>query len=168
MKKLVLVLMMSSSMLLADMLGYVGAGYSRGDEGSNMVTAFGAMNVFGSIALRLEYTKNIDEHSAFSKENVTRYGAFLTYSLPVAPYLELMPKIGLIKSDGEWTLKDGLKKVSDSDTKFTYGLELDYFVNAKFSIFAGYNDYGYRLKIHNIKSSQFDQANYIVGVKLHI
>ncbi len=168
MKGIILVLVMSGSMLFADIFGYVGAGYSRGDEGSNMVTAFGAVNVWGTIALRLEYTKNMDEHSAFSKEDVSRYGAFITYALPLAPYMEITPKIGLIKSDGEWTLKDGLQKVTDSNTKFTYGLEIDYFINSRFSIFGGYNDYGHKLKIHDIDASQFDQKNYIVGFKLHI
>jgi hypothetical protein len=167
MRRVILGSLIFTSAIFADILGYVGAGYSKGDNGGNMVSAFGAVKLFFGVDLRLEYTKNIDEHSAFSKEDVTRYGLFATYSLPIAPYIELMPKIGVVRTEGEWSLKDAIKEVSDSGTKFTYGLELDYFINGAFSIFVGYNDYGHSVKISDISSSEFDSANYIAGVKLH-
>jgi hypothetical protein len=168
MKKIIFILAFVTTLVSADVLGNVGLGYSKGNNDGNYVTAFGGLNVFGGIGLRLEYTKNVDEHKAFSKEDVSRYGLFATYSLHLLPSIAFTPKIGLVKTDGDFTLKDTIDKVSDSDTQFTYGLEVDYFLNNQFSIFVGYTDYGDELDIEHINSKDLDSSNFMVGFKLHI
>jgi hypothetical protein len=168
MKKIIFILAFITTVVSADVLGNVGLGYSKGNNDGNYVTAFGGVNVFGGIGLRLEYTKNFDEHKAFSKEDVSRYGLFATYSLHLLPSIAVTPKIGLVKTDGDFTLKDTFEKVSDSDTQFTYGLEIDYFFNDQFSTFLGYTDYGSELDIEHINSKDLDRGNFILGFKLHI
>ncbi len=171
MKKILLVVMFLFSTLQADSLGNVGIGYSKGDNDGDMVTAFGSLNVIAGAALRLEYTKNISEHPEFSKEDVSRYGLFATYELSLLPGFSATPKIGLVKVDGEFTALGAAKKVTDSETKFTYGLELDYYFNNQFSAFLGYTDYGDKLDVKNLsetEKSALDSANFILGFKLHL
>ncbi len=168
MKKILWTLSLIASMLGADMLGNIGLGYSRGENDGNYVTGFGTLNAIAGIGLRLEYTKNIDEHKAFSKEDVSRYGFFFTYALPILPSLTVTPKAGFVKTDGDFTLKEVATKVTDSKTRFTYGLEVDYFLNSQFSLFLGYTDYGKKLELNHINSSDLDRSNYLLGLKLHL
>ena len=169
MKKILLVCLLFVASMQADSIGNAGIGYSKGDNDGDMITAFGSLNIIAGAALRLEYTKNISEHPEFSKEDVTRYGLFATYELSLLPGLSATPKIGLVKTDGEFEFVDSLKKVTDDDTKFTYGLELDYYFNDQFSLFLAYTDYGDKLKsIDDIAVDEMDQANYTLGLKLHL
>lgn len=171
MKSILLVLMFMVVSVSADSVGNVGIGYSKGDNDGDMVTAFGSLNVIAGAALRLEYTKNISEHPEFSKEDVTRYGLFATYELFLLPGFSATPKIGLIKTDGEFTFIDSVKKVTDNDTKFTYGLELDYYLGDQFSLFLGYTDFGGKLDVKNLAGEnvkKLDQSNYTLGLKLHL
>jgi hypothetical protein len=169
MKKILLVLALFVAGARADAIGNVGLGYAVGDNSGNMVTAFGSFNVFAGAALRLEYTKNIDEHAAFSKEDVSRYGVFATYELALLPGLSATPKVGFVQTDGEFEVLDVAGKVTDSDTKFTYGLEIDYYFNNQFSAFLGYTDYGDKLHgIDDVSLKEMDSANYAIGLKLHL
>ncbi len=169
MKKILLVLALFIAGARADAIGNAGLGYAVGDNSGNMVTAFGSLNVFAGAALRLEYTKNIDEHTAFSKEDVSRYGLFATYELFLLPGFSATPKVGFVKTDGEFEFVDTLKKATDSDTKFTYGLELDYYFTNQFSAFLGYTDYGDKLHgIDDVSIKEMDSANYTLGLKLHL
>jgi len=169
MKKILLVLSIMIASLQADAIGNIGLGYSKGDNSGNMVTAFGSLNVIAGVALRLEYTKNIDEHAEFSKEDVSRYGLFATYELFLLPALSVTPKVGLVKTDGEFEFVNSVKKITDSKTKFTYGLEADYYFNNQFSAFLGYTDYGDKLHgIGDVSLKEMDSANYTLGLKLHL
>ncbi len=167
-KKIIFTLLCLTLIAKADVLGSVGLGYSRGENDGNFVTAFGQIDAIAGIGIRLEYTKNVDEHKAFSKEDVNRYGLFATYSISLLPSFELTPKIGLVKSDGDFTLKEVAQKVSDSKTSFTYGLEADYYFNNQFSLFLGYTDYGDKLDLDHINSNDLERSNYTFGFKLHL
>ncbi len=169
MKKILFILLLSWGMLQADSLGNAGLGYSKGDNDGDMITGFASLNVIAGIALRLEYTKNISEHPEFSKEDVSRYGLFATYEFYLLPGFSVTPKVGLVKTDGEFKFVDSVKKVTDSDTKFTYGLEADYYFNNQLSVFIGYTDYGDKLRsLGDVAISEMDSANYILGLKLHL
>ncbi len=169
MKKILFVLSIMIASLQADAIGNVGLGYAVGDESGKNVTAFGSLNVMAGIALRLEYTKNIDEHSEFSKEDVSRYGLFATYELFLLPGFSATPKIGLVKTDGEFEFIDTAKKVTDNDTQFTYGLDVDYYFNDQFSAFVSYTDYGDKLRsLGDVSIKEMDKANYTLGFKLHL
>lgn len=172
MKKIVLATLLSVGILSADILGQAGLGYSRGDNGANHITAFAGVDIFMGAGVRLEYTKNITEHPEFSKEDVSRYGLFATYQFSMIPMFAITPKVGIIKTDGEFTAKDALNATvfSKSSTEFTYGLEIDYYYNSFISIFLGYTDYGKKLDINNIKidTSKMDTANYTLGFKIHL
>ena len=166
-KKIVLSGLLASSVLMAE-VGEVGLGYARGDNSDNFITAFGSLNILGNIGARLEYTKNISENPQFSKEDISRYGLFATYTLPIFPSISLTPKIGLIKTDGAFTPLYTLQKVTKSSTNFTYGLEINYDLNDQMSAFVGYTDYGNKLDIKNIDTSEMDTANYTFGIKIHL
>ena len=168
MKKILITLGLLSTIAFADLLGTLGLGYSRGDNDGNYVTAFGQANFLAGIGIRLEYTKNIDEHKAFSKEDVSRYGVFATYTFSMLPIISITPKVGLVKTEGDFTLKEVTRKLTSSKTKFTYGLEVDYDMNSQFSLFVGYTDYGKELDLKDIDTNQLDKANYMVGFKLHL
>ena len=172
MKKILLSLLLVSSLTmtnaLADTFGQLGLGYSKGNNSDNYITAFGSLKIIGNIGTRLEYTKNISENSEFSKEDITRYGLFATYNLPILPNISLTPKIGLTKTDGSFELKDTAKTISKSSTEFTYGLEINYDINENMSAFVGYTDYGHALDIKDIDSSKLDSANYTFGIKIHL
>lgn len=157
-----------SSMVMADSFAQVGLGYSKGDNDGDIATGFAGIKVFSNIGLRLEYAKNISEHSEFSKEDISHYGLFATYTLPITSSFSVTPKIGLIKTDGEFEALDTLETVSDSSTEFTYGLELNYSYNDLVSFFIGYTDYGSELDIKNLDTSKMDTQNYTIGVKIDI
>jgi len=168
MKKIVLAVMLLAGTLSADWLGQAGLSYSKGNNGENHVTGFAGAELFMGAGLRLEYTKNFSEHPEFTKEDVSRYGLFATYQFSLIPKFSITPKIGLVKTDGEFGALDVAKVVTKSSTNFTYGLEIDYYYNGFLSIFVGYTDYGKELDISNIDTSKMDTANYALGFKLHL
>lgn len=169
MKKIVTSLILMGSLATAGSFAQVGAGYSQGDNDSNNGTAFVGVNVLGNIGLRMEYTKNLSEHSEFSKEDISRYGLFATYTLPMTSEFSVTPKVGLTKTDGDFEVAETLATVSDSSTEFTYGLELNYKYNEMISLFVGYTDYGNKFDdIGSVKASELDSANYTFGIKLEI
>ena len=168
MKKILLSTLLATSLSLAGSFGEVGLGYSKGDNSDNFITAFGSLDVIGNIGARLEYTKNISENPQFSKEDISRYGLFATYTLSILPSISVTPKIGLTKTDGSFKIVDTLKTITKSSTQFTYGLELNYDINDKMSAFVGYTDYGNELDIKEFDTSKLDTANYTFGIKIHI
>jgi len=154
---------------MAGSFAQVGAGYSRGDNDTDNGTAFVGVNVLGNIGLRLEYSKNFSDHPEFSKEDISRYGLFATYTLPLTSAFSVTPKIGLTKTDGDFEVMDTVKTVSDSSTNFTYGLEINYHYNELISLFVGYTDYGNKFdSIGSVKASELDSQNYTFGIKLDI
>jgi len=168
MNKIIISLMLASSLMMADGFAQVGLGYSKGDNDGDMATGFAGIKVFSNIGLRLEYMKNISEHSEFSKEDITRYGLFATYTLPLSSSFSITPKAGLMKTDGEFEVLKTVKTVSDSSTEFTYGLELNYNYNDSISLFVGYTDYGKEQEIKDIDTSKLDTQNYTIGIKIDI
>jgi len=168
MKKILLSLLVTGSLLTANSFGELGVGYSKGDNSDNFITAFGSLNVLGNIGARLEYTKNITENPAFSKEDISRYGLYATYTLPLIGGLSVTPKAGLSKTDGSFTVLETLEKVSKSSTDFTYGLEINYALNDKMHAYVGYTDYGNKLDIKDIDTSKMDTANYTFGIKIDL
>jgi hypothetical protein len=167
MKKMILSFLLLGSLLSAGSLVQVGAGYSKGDNDGDIGTAFIQTDVLSSIGLRFEYSKNISEHPEFNKEDISRYGLFATYTLPLTPAFSVTPKAGLTQSDGDFTVKDTLEEVTDSSTDFTYGLEVNYHYNDLLSLFVGYTDYGNKFdKLDDVKSSELDTQNYTFGIKL--
>jgi len=169
MKKIVTSLILVCSLAMSSSFAQVGAGYSKGDNDSNNGTGFIGLNVLGNIGLRLEYSKNFSEHSEFSKEDISRYGLFATYTLPLTSAFSVTPKIGLTKTDGEFEVVNTIKTISDSSTNFTYGLEVNYHYNEMISLFVGYTDYGNKFDdIGSVKASELDSANYTFGIKLDI
>lgn len=167
-KTLLLGTILVSNIAMADSFGEVGLGYSKGNNSDNFITAFGSLDIIGNIGARLEYTKNISENPQFSKEDISRYGLFATYTLPILPNISLTPKIGLVKTDGSFKIVDTFKTITDSSTSFTYGLEINYNVNDKMSAFIGYTDYGNELDITDFDTSKLDTANYTFGIKIHL
>jgi hypothetical protein len=168
MKKTVLTLLMATSLSTAGIFAQLGAAYAKGDNDGDMATGFIGVNVLSSIGLRLEYTKNFSEHSEFTKEDISRYGLFATYTLPLVAGLSVTPKAGLTKTDGEFETVDTIKTLSDSSTEFTYGLEINYQLNRAVSMFIGYTDYGSELDIKEIDTSKMDTKNYTFGIKIDI
>ena len=166
MKKILVSLITTATVLSAGSFGEIGLGYSKGDNADNYITASASLNVLGNIGARLEYTKNITENPEFSKENISRYGLFATYTLPLVGGISITPKAGLIKTDGTFAALEALEAVSESSTNFTYGLEVNYALNSKMDMYAGYTDYGNKLDIKNIDTTKMDTANYTFGIKI--
>jgi len=167
MKKILLSILLISSMAMAE-VGEIGLGYAKGNNSDNFITGFASLKIVGDIGARLEYTKNISENPEFSKEDISRYGLFATYTLPILPNISITPKIGLTKTDHAFKLLETVGEVTKSSTKFTYGLEMNYDLNDQMSIFVGYTDYGNTLDIKSIDTSKLDTANYTFGIKIHI
>ena len=169
MKKIITSLVLVGTLATAGGFAQVGAAYSRGVNESDNGTAFVGLNVLGDIGLRLEYSKNFSENPELSNEDISRYGLFATYTLPITPSFSLTPKAGMVKSDGSFTVKDSFKKVSDSSTTFTYGLEVNYQLNRAISMFVGYTDYGNKFEsIGDVDASEFDSQNYTFGIKIDL
>lgn len=161
-------LILAGSLATAGSLAQIGLGYSQGDDKVNYATGFAGVNVLGNIGLRLEYTKNVDEHPEFSKEDISRYGLFATYTLPLTSSFSITPKAGLTKVDGDFTVVGAIESVADSSTEFTYGLEANYHYNDHIALFIGYTDYGNELDIKSINIDKMDTKNYTFGIKLDI
>jgi len=169
MKKLVLAWLAAGSLLMADSFAEVGLGYSKGNNSENYITGFGALKVIGNIAARLEYTKNISENSdLFSRQDISRYGLYATYTLPLVAGISVTPKVGLNKTDSSFTLKETVEKLTDSSTDFTFGLELNYEYNEQVHLFVGYTDYGNKLDLKNIDTDELDTSNFTFGVKIEL
>ncbi|CAA6805755.1 MAG: Unknown protein [uncultured Sulfurovum sp.] len=168
MKKIILGLILTISLSMANSFAQLGLGYSQGENEGNYATGFAGLNVFGNIGLRLEYTKNVDNHAEFSKEDISRYGVFATYTLPLSSSFSITPKAGLTKTDGEFTFKGVADEVSDSSTEFTYGLEINYHYNENVGLFIGYTDYGNELDLKNIDKDKMDTQNYMFGIKVDL
>ncbi|CAA6803348.1 MAG: Unknown protein [uncultured Sulfurovum sp.] len=168
MKKIILSLIAVGSLAMAGSFAQVGLGYSQGDDDGKYGTGFIGVNVLSDIGLRLEYTKNLDENSEFSKEDISRYGLFATYTLPLTSSFSVTPKAGFTKVDGDFTVKETFEKVSDSSTEFTYGLELNYHYNDNIGLYLGYTDYGNELDINNIDKDKMDTQNYTFGIKIDL
>ncbi len=169
MKKIIISLVLLGTVVTAGSFAQVGAAYSRGANDSNNGTAFVGLNLLGDIGLRLEYSKNFSENPDLSKEDISRYGLFATYTLPITPFFSVTPKVGMVKNDGSFTVKNSLEKVSDSSTDFTYGLEVNYQYNNNISFFVGYTDYGNKFdSIGAVDASEFDSQNYTFGIKIDI
>lgn len=168
MKKILLTLLTASSLTMAEGFFQIGGAYAKGDDNANMGTSFVGITPFSNLGLRLEYTKNFSEHPEFSKDDVSRFGLFATYTLPIISSLSITPKAGLTKTDGEFTLKESVDKVTDSSTEFTYGLEVNYHYSEQISFFVGYTDYGKELDVGNIDTTKIDTRNYSVGIKIDI
>ena len=166
MKKTILSLLLVSSLATASGFAQIGAAYAKGDNDSDMATGFIGLNVLSAIGLRLEYTKNFSEHSEFTTEDISRYGLYATYTLPLVAGLSVTPKAGLVQTDGKFETEDTLEALSDSSTDFTYGLEINYQLNSLVSMFVGYTDYGDELDIKDIDTSKMDTKNYTFGVKI--
>lgn len=157
-----------SSELNASSFGTLGAGYSKGDNGGDMVTAFGEIKVLGDIGARLEYTKNITDHPEFSNEDIARYGLYATYTLPITDVFSITPKAGLNRTNSKFTLKNTAETLSDDSTNLTYGLEVNYNYNTNISFYCGYTDYTGNIDLGNFDESKLDDANYTFGVKMHL
>lgn len=168
MKKIIVSLIVAGSLAMAGSFAQVGLGYSQGEDEGNYATGFAGINVLSNIGLRLEYTKNVDENPAFSKEDVSRYGLFATYTLPLSSSFSVTPKAGLTRVDGEFTFTGAVEEVSDSSTEFTYGLELNYHYNDQIGLYVGYTDYGNELDINSLDKDKFDTQNYTFGIKIDI
>jgi len=143
-----------------------GAGYAMGNNDNDSVTAFGGINVFSHLGIRLEYTKNITDNDLFSKEDITRYGVYATYTLPLSSAFSITSKIGLVQTDGRFEVLEVIDSVTDSSTDFSYGLELNYNYNENLALFVGYTDYNSELDILDIDSSKIDSANVTFGLKI--
>ncbi|TQV61886.1 MAG: porin family protein [Sulfurovum sp.] len=168
MKKIILALALMGSFLSADSVAQVGLGYSQGANDEDMVTGFAGINLISNFGARLEYTKNFSEHPEFSKDDISRYGIFATYTLPLISGLSLTPKVGYTQTDGEFTLKNTGEKISKEDSKLTYGLEANYQFTQNLSLFVGYTDYGNEMDIKNIDTDKMKNENYSFGLKLDI
>ena len=168
MKKILATLLISMGLVSSSYASAIelGAGYAMGNNDNDSVTAFGGINVFSHIGVRLEYTKNISDNDLFSKEDITRYGLYATYTLPLSRSFSITPKIGLVQTDGDFEVAEVIDSVTDSSTDFSYGLELNYNYNENLALFVGYTDYNSELDVLDIDSSKIDSANYTFGIKL--
>jgi hypothetical protein len=168
MKKIILAFLLVTGLATAGSFGQLGLGYSQGENEGDYVTGFAGVNVLGNLGLRLEYTKNVSENPEFSKEDISRYGLFATYTLPLTSAFSLTPKAGITKVDGSITLKDATDSITDDSTEFTYGLEANYHYNDQLLFYVGYTDYGQELDLKNIDTDKLDTQNYTFGIKLEI
>lgn len=168
MKKTLLSLIMATGLATAGSFGQLGLGYSQGENEGDYLTGFAGVNVLGNLGLRLEYTKNITENPEFSKEDISRYGLFATYTLPLTSSFSLTPKAGISQVDGSITLKDATDAVTNDSTEFTYGLEANYHYNEQLLFYVGYTDYGQELDLKNIDTDKLDSQNYTFGIKIEL
>jgi len=168
MKKITSLLILTSAFIYASSFGQFGLGYSRGGDSEDYITGFGSFKVIGNINLQLEYTKNMSEDDLFSKEDVSRYGLFATYNIPVSKTLSFTPKIGLTKTDGDFEIKETLEKVTDNSTKFSYGIDANFRFSDVMSAYVGYVDYGHALDVSNVDVSKIDNQNFTFGIKFDL
>jgi len=168
MKKTLLSLILATGLATAGSFGQLGLAYSQGENEGDYATGFAGVNVLGNLGLRLEYTKNITENPEFSKEDISRYGLFATYTLPLTSSFSVTPKAGISQVDGSITLKDATDAVTNDSTEFTYGLEANYHYNEQLLFYVGYTDYGQELDLKNIDTDKLDSQNYTFGIKIEL
>lgn len=159
MKKIIFLALFTNAIMASSF--EAGLGYVPGDKNGDMVTGFFGMKVISLIGLRMEYTKNISKNSDFSTQDVTRYGLFATYTLPLVKSISITPKAGIVKTDSKIDLGDAFDAITNDNTSFTYGLELNYAINNQIDIFAGYTDYTKDI-------SNIDKSNFLFGLKIAI
>ena len=158
-----------ASLLNASSMVNFGIAYANGSDSSKNITTFISYNVFAGVNLRFEYNRNIADYKEFLNSDINRYALFVTYNQALSNSFSITPKVGLVKTDGKFTTIDTLKKVTDSSTNFTYGVELNYDINSVASVFVGYTDYGHRFKkVKDIKASKIDSKNISLGVKINL
>jgi hypothetical protein len=169
MKKIVLAFLVSFSLVTGAnaSASELGLGYAKGDTVDN-VTFFAGLNVLSNIGIRLEYTKNITDDIEFSKKDVTRFGLFATYTLPLIGGISVTPKAGLVKTDGSFEFLEAVEAISGSSTDFSYGLEVNYDFNDNISFFVGYTDYTGELDIQSVNKGNIDQDNVTFGIKISL
>ena len=148
----------------------LGLSISKGEEDTKNITGFYEYSLLMGAGLRFEYSKNINELSEFSSTDISKYGLFAVYNIAVpTTSLSITPKIGLVKTDSEFELLDTYKKVTSKETKFTYGVELNYNFNDRASIFVGYTDYGNNIKSKDdLKLKNLDGKNVALGFKFKL
>jgi len=148
----------------------IGLAYSKGKNKDNYVTGHFEYSLLLGAGLRFEYSKNISEHPEFSKSDISRYGLFAVYNiyLPGTGF-SFTPKMGMVKTDGEFELYDTYKKIKSKKTTFTYGIEANYDLNDNAAVFVGYTDYGNNIeKAKDIKLKNLDSKNVSVGIKISL
>lgn len=168
MKKIILTLFLLTGLVIANSFGQLGLAYSKGENEGDYATGFAGINVLGNLGLRLEYSKNFSENPEFSKEDISRYGLFATYTLPLTSAFSITPKAGITQTDGSITLKDATDSITDDSTEFTYGLEVNYHYNDQLLFYVGYTDYGQELDLKNIDTDKLETQNYTFGIKIDL
>ncbi len=153
----------------ANSISKFGLAYSRGEDSSKNITTLLSYNIISNLDLRFEYNRNISDYKDFLKADINRYALFATYTQPLAYSLSITPKIGLVRTQGEFETLETIKTISDSSTNFTYGLELNYNISDTISTFIGYTDYGHKFKdIKSIKESNINSKNVSFGFKFDL
>jgi len=179
MKKLVMSMLASgylfssgfnTTSLLDGSVQELGIALSKGKADAKNVTGFFEYSLLMGAGLRFEYSKTISEFSEFSSADINKYGLFAVYNMPFpGTSFSVTPKVGLVKTDGEFETYDTLRKITSDETKFTYGIELNYNFNNKASVFVGYTDYGNNIKsTDDIELDNIDGKNVAVGFKLQL
>ena len=169
MKKFIISIFTSLTLLSAGSISNVGLAFSKGDDSSKNITTFVSYNILAGVDLRFEYNRNISDYKEFANADINRYALFATYTQPIGSSFSITPKIGLSKTDGKFETIDTLKKVTDSSTDFTYGVEINYDINNMASAFVGYTDYGHKFKkLKDVKASKINGKNITVGFKINL
>ncbi|SFV54568.1 hypothetical protein MNB_SV-13-1952 [hydrothermal vent metagenome] len=145
-----------------------GLGYAPGDDSGDSITGFASISMVGGLGTRFEYSKNINEGSLFSVEEVSRYALFAVYTVPLTESVSLTPKMGLVKNDAEIQVGDVVNSVTGESTEFTYGLEVNYSYNDNMAFYVGYTDYGNSFDFDNFDTTYMDSANVTFGIKVGI
>jgi hypothetical protein len=160
----------STSSLLDGSFQEVGLSISKGKADTKNITGFYEYSLLMGAGLRFEYSKNINEFSEFSSADISKYGMFAVYNLSLpGTSFSITPKAGMVKTDGEFETLDAIKKVTSKETKFTYGVEINYDINNRASLFLGYTDYGNNIKSKkDIKLDNLDGKNVALGFKVKL
>jgi len=161
---------LNTTSLLDGSVQELGLSISKANEDTKNITGFFEYSLLMGAGLRFEYSKNINDLSEYSSTDISKYGLFAVYNftIPTSSF-SITPKVGLVKTDSEFELLDTYEKVTSDETKFTYGVELNYNINSKASLFVGYTDYGNNIKSKDdIKLDNLDGKNVAVGFKFKL
>ena len=160
----------STTSLLDGAFHEVGLSISKGEEDTKNITGFYEYSLLMGAGLRFEYSKNISDISEFSSADISKYGLFAIYNFNfIGTNFSITPKAGIVKTDGEFETLDTLQKVTSEETKFTYGVELNYNINNRASLFLGYTDYGNNIETkEDIKLDNLDGKNVALGFKVKL
>jgi hypothetical protein len=145
----------------------VGAAYATGNDLDN-ITLFGGINLVSQLGVRLEFTSNFSEdEDFFISQDISRYGVFATYTLPLVMGFSVTPKVGMVKTSSSFGFGEVVENIAEYDsTDFAYGLEANYHINESISVFVGYTDYSTDSNLVDIVHDDLDSANYSFGVKV--